>query len=188
MEENKNHYGWIIGFFAVLLVLSYLASGPTTPRAYSPAENATSTQNGWLSSEEPGGQFSFLYPADFGTKYVSPVDWPPIARIVSEPFTCIPAGTPTARSGATRSKVVENKEFCITEVVEGAAGSTYTQSAYAFAYGTSTAVLTFTTRHPQCANYPDPERGVCEAEQSALDLDLTVKQMVDTIAVVPDNN
>ncbi len=187
MEENKRHYGWIIGFFAVLLVFSYLASRPTTPLPSSPLGNATSSREGWLTALEDD-QFTFLYPADFDTTYISPVDWPPVAELVSEPFSCSPAGVTTARSGATRSRIIDNKELCITEVVEGAAGSTYTQRAYAFAYGTSTAILTFTTRHPQCANYPDPERSVCEAEQNSLDLDLVVRQIVDTISLVPNND
>ncbi len=186
MEENKHHYGWIIGFFGVLLVLSYMASAPTTPLPSPILESATSTREGWL--QEQGNQFTFLYPADFDTEYISPVDWPPVGKLIPQPFTCSSAGVPGDRAGGTRSRIIENKEFCITEVVEGAAGSTYTQRAYAFAYGTSTATLTFTTRHPQCANYSDPERGLCEAEQNFIDLDVLVKRMVDTISLVPDNN
>jgi hypothetical protein len=85
------------------------------------------------------------------------VDWPPKVQIVDKPFTCNAAG----------KVVINDQTYCATKESEGAAGSIYTQYAYAIAWGTQTKIYTFSLKFVQCGNYPDEEKIACEKERSA---------------------
>jgi hypothetical protein len=61
---------------------------------------------------------------------------------------------------------IGGREYCVTKVSDGAAGSTYTQYAYATAEGNDkTKIFTFTLRFVQCMNYDDPEQAECLSER-----------------------
>lgn len=132
----------------------------------------------WLVYSDNATGVSFSYPETFETKYIHAVDWPPQAQILKQPYACAEAGVEIERAGKTEKRLVDNREYCRTTVVGGAAGSTYTQYAYAFSSNNSTAILTFTIRAVQCANYDEVERVACEGEREAFDID----GMVDRIA------
>jgi hypothetical protein len=94
------------------------------------------------------------------------VDWPPQITIVDQEYSCLEAGSPTDRAGQTRKEQgPSGKEYCVSQVSEGAAGSTYTQYAYGFPFENKTAIFTFTIRTPQCLNYDEPNASGCVAEQ-----------------------
>lgn len=131
----------------------------------------TATENG----------VTFQYPETLLTTYIHTQDWPPQVQVLNKPFTCTEAGSETARAGKTEKRLVDNRGYCRTSIVEGAAGSIYTQYAYAFPKDGKTAIFTFSLRAVQCANYDDPQKTVCENERSAFDLDSTVDRMARTL-------
>jgi tryptophan-rich sensory protein len=132
---------------------------------------------------------TFQYPETLLTQYIHEVDWPPQIQVLNEPFTCTEAGEETTRAGKTEKRLVDDREYCRTSIVEGAASSIYTQYAYAFPlYSTGstqadrkTAIFTFTTRATQCGNYDETERNVCENERETLDLDSVVDRMARSV-------
>jgi hypothetical protein len=65
------------------------------------------------------------------TKYIKAVDWPPKIEITNGRFSCTEAGAENAPAGLTERKNIGGVEYCVTRESEGAAGSTYTQYAYA---------------------------------------------------------
>jgi hypothetical protein len=137
---------------------------------------------------------SFKYPENPVTSelstntavYISIVDWPPQIQIINERFACIEAGLETGRAGRTTRAIVNGHEYCVTTIQEGAAGSVYTQYAYAFPFTTSnstskTAIFTFTMRFPQCLNYNPPQRSQCQQAQASFDVNKVVDQMARTV-------
>lgn len=141
--------------------------GTVATMTYMPA--GVQAVDDWLDSTD--GATTFRYPENLGTKYVSTVDWPPKFTTTNEPHVCTSGGAEVERAGATREVMVNESTYCETTVVEGAAGSTYTQYAYARpAGGTETQIMTFTLRAPNCGNYDEPERSVCQSEHDTFDL------------------
>ena len=125
-------------------------------------------------------EFSFRYPGEIGSDYVDVTDWPPQAQLLDDDFTCTEGGEATARAGETESVTIGGREYCRTIIIEGAAGSTYTEYAYAFEHEGGTAIITFSTRMPQCENYDGDEQIACEVEQADFDADTLADQMADT--------
>lgn len=168
--------------YAALIVLA-LALGAAAWLALRPdAEPPPGTKAppaGWGTVEAEG--MSFSYPADIGMDYVSTVDWPPSLQVIDEPFSCVEAGEEIARAGRTERVARGDAEYCRTLIFEGAAGSVYRQYAYALSRGQGTALLTFSLRYPQCANYDDPEQTACRTEQETLDVDALADQIARTL-------
>lgn len=123
----------------------------------------------------------FQYPETLLTKYINTQDWPPQVQVLNEPFTCTEAGEETARAGKTEKRLVDDREYCRTSIVEGAAGSIYTQYAYAFPKDGKTIIFTFSFQAVQCANYDNLQKTACENERSAFDLDSVVDRMARSI-------
>jgi hypothetical protein len=121
---------------------------------------------------------SFQYPDNLGTTFISPVDWPPAATVSDQPYSCTQAGSETAPAGQTVEKTFNGRAYCVTKESQGAAGSIYTQYAYAYAMDSKTAILTFSLRFVQCANYDDPQMTACKNEQASFDID----NLADSIA------
>jgi len=124
---------------------------------------------------------TFQYPEILLTEYINAVDWPPQVQVLNEAFTCTEAGSETARAGQTIKRMVDDRIYCVTKESEGAAGSIYTNYAYAFPKDRKTIIFTFSLRAVQCANYDDPQKIACENERSAFDLDSTVNRMARSI-------
>ncbi len=121
---------------------------------------------------------SFSYPENLPTQYIYTVDWPPKIQVINEPYSCTAAGSETARAGQTESVTINGHPYCVTKVTEGAAGSIYTQYAYAFPYNSKTVILTFSLRFVQCGNYSGMESAACETERASF----TVDNVIDGIA------
>lgn len=108
-------------------------------------------------------------------KYISTVDWPPKAVTFKEAYSCTSAGQQEARAGKTEERTVEGKKYCVTEETEGAAGSVYHTYAYKTSMGQGNVVImTFSIRQVQCGNYPQPQMGECQKEQSSFDIDTAI--------------
>ncbi len=150
-------------------------SGPNCEFSVCSEENndiwKTATSNG----------ITFQYPKTLFTEYIHTVDWPPQVQVLNELFICTEAGTETARAGQTVKRMVDDRTYCVTKESEGAAGSIYTNYAYAFPKDGKTIILAFSLRAVQCANYDNPQKTACENERSAFDLDSTVDRMARSI-------
>ncbi len=129
-------------------------------------------------------KITFEFPAGIPTEYIHTVDWPPIIQTIAEKLSCTEAGTETTRAGKTEKKIINGRTFCKTQVTEGAAGSVYTQYAYAFAGNDpehETTILTFTLRAVQCANYDEDKRSACEKERASFDIDSIITNSIKNL-------
>ncbi|MCF7846318.1 MAG: hypothetical protein K9L85_03700 [Candidatus Peribacteraceae bacterium] len=123
---------------------------------------------GWSTQTDSG--FSFRYPVDFGSEFITTVDWPPKITFQNGNFSC---------SGETHS--IDGNDFCLNKTAEGAAGSVYSTYRYSREYNTQILTLDFTIREPQCPNYPEPKISQCTADQANLNLDSIVGTIVASI-------
>ncbi len=156
----------IVVCLVVVFALSYFfIPKPTNAPVTNPASNNNQNQE----------------PVELNTKYIHPVDWPPQIQITSEPFTCTEAGSPIERAGQTKKEIINGREYCVTQVVEGAAGSTYTQYAYAADANGKEVILTFTLQAVQCANYDEPQKTECANERTSFDIGQIVDKIFQTI-------
>lgn len=153
-------------------------TGPKCEFAPCPAETGNSS---WKTIIDPKTGLSFQYPEKLSTKYIDVVDWPPQIQVLNKPFTCTETGSEIAPAGKTEKRMVGSNAYCLTQESEGAAGSTYTQYAYAFSRDSQTIIFTFTLRAVQCANYDDPQKTACENERSAFNPDIIADQMASSI-------
>ncbi|HEX6998415.1 MAG TPA: hypothetical protein VF322_09735 [Gammaproteobacteria bacterium] len=152
------------------------------PRA---AQDAGAVPAGWERYSDAARGVSFSYPPGLGTTYIHVVDWPPQAAVEPGPFTCLAAGEETARAGRTEPVTVDGRTYCVTRVMEGAAGSVYTLYAYAMPAGDDVAILTFSVRAVQCGNYDEPARSACERERAELSMNEIVDRIARTLQVRP---
>ena len=137
----------------------------------------------WKVATDGAMGISFRYPETLGMTYLRALDWPPQFRVSSEPFSCTEAGSVVARAGKTELRNVGGQTYCVTTRIEGAAGSIYTQYAYAVNKNPQTWIFTATTRATQCGNYPEPQKTVCEREREAFDFDTLMNRVIRTAAV-----
>ena len=119
---------------------------------------------------------SFMYPADFGSLYITPVDWPPTLTIGQALVPCL------ERSDPTELRTVNGKTYCITREEEGAAGSVYTRYTYEFEYGGGPLELKFSVREVQCTNYDEPQQSTCITEQDLFNADIIFENIVESIS------
>lgn len=116
------------------------------------------------------------------TKYISPVDWPPSARILDgEQYSCTEAGREIERGGETGRVLIEDREYCVTKTSEGAAGSIYRQYAYIREIGGTPIAATFSFRFVQCLNYDEPQQSECKAEQESFDINPTIHRFFEKV-------
>lgn len=135
-----------------------------------------------ISTDEQRG-ISFRYPETLGTIYMRAYDWPPKVAVTNGPFECLAAGSEIERAGRTEPRTVNGRTYCVTKESEGAAGSIYTQYAYAVDRGDTVLIFTATVRATQCANYDDTHRIQCEQERAAFDLDTLMDKIIQTVAI-----
>ncbi len=184
-EKKKLYFGAAIVFaFIVLLIILKTSVDPKPEPATintEPVATHPTVPDDWLTSSSGGVTFS--YPANFKTTYYKPFDWPPQVQILNQAYSCNEAGAPGERTGETDMKVINGREYCVTRVTEAAAGTVYNQFAYAYALDANrTAVLTFTTRHPNCGVYSDPQRTACEEELQKFSIDDVIGEIVETLS------
>lgn len=142
--------------------------------------------SGWKTFSDSANKISFKYPAGIDTQFISVVDWPPKVQITDGPFTCTEAGTETGQAGQTSRQTIDGRDYCVTRESEGAAGSTYTQYAYATKLPqlpNKTVIFTFSLRFVQCDNYDEPQKTSCKEERASFDIGPVVGAMARSVAV-----
>lgn len=169
----------LVVILATILTRFFIKEKPVTV----PANTSSSTQlvipENWLSGENGG--FSFKYPENFNTKYISPVDWPIKVNVYEQEYSCLEAGTEVLPAGQTKKENINGKEYCVTRESEGAAGSVYTNYAFAMPYEGKTLIMTFTSRATQCMNYDNPEQTECLNERESFDISPLIDQIASTL-------
>lgn len=162
------------------LIIFYLVKQPAPQQPPNEAPSAPVDTTGW--DHGTSGGMTFSYPADLGTSYISPVDWPPTFTLHPESYACVDAGSEIETAGRSEEISVGGHVYCRTIETEGAAGSTYRQYAYVAARGSGTAIMTFTLRSVQCGNYDEPNKSACEAEQNSFSVDTLADTMFMTLS------
>lgn len=73
---------------------------------------------------------------------------------------------------------IAGQKYCIGAFSEGAAGSIYTEYIYTTVIDDNVYLVQFIARYPNCSNYPETERNMCERERESFDLDALVDQEI----------
>jgi hypothetical protein len=136
---------------------------------------------GWKTFSDDAQGVSFQYPDQLNTTYIHSVDWPPQIAVANGPLICTESGSEIMQGGQTQQITINNRTYCLTKGSEGAAGSVYTQYAYAFPKNDKVLILTFTLQSVQCANHDDPKKTECENERTAFDISSTVDRMAQSV-------
>lgn len=125
----------------------------------------------------------FEYPEKLYTQYIRIIDWPPQINIIEQGFSCIEAGSEIERAGKTEKITIDNQEYCVTKVSEGAAGSVYTQYAYAYPKNNETIIFTFSLKFVQCYNYDELEKSLCEDERNNFDINQIISDVIKSAVI-----
>jgi len=134
-----------------------------------PVANSIDTSK-WQTSSDRSDGVTFKYPVTLPTVYIHATDWPPKVAVASSAFSCTAGGKATDQAGLTVEESFNGANYCITRQSEGAAGSIYTNYAYATELQNKLVILTFTIREVQCGNYPEPQMTACNKERAGFDL------------------
>lgn len=190
MTNTARNFLWGIIGLIVLIVLVVLfvrwGRGGIPNTGDNNTNTASSTMAGWSDSSDTARGIDFKYPQDLGTKYIQAFDWPPQVAVIDGPLQCTEAGTTTARTGKTTQQTINGHVYCVTRIDEGAAGSIYSQYAFARQMEDGrVAILTFTLRSPQCGNYDDPKKTECQNEESNFNIGSVIDQIFSTLKLGP---
>ncbi len=139
---------------------------------------------GWKTKIDTDAKVEFKYPESIGKNFISTTDWPPVWRVYNDKLKCTETGTGEARIPETKIISINNNNYCLSKVVDGAAGSTYIEYTYAKQVDNKAVVLTFTLRYPQCDNYNEPSKTICKAERVAFNLDNLVDHIFETLKFI----
>jgi hypothetical protein len=120
----------------------------------------------------------FVFPETLSTKYVSTVEWPPLVQVKKGTFVCEESGSDVVGVGRVEKRLVNGREYCVTTLREGAAGSTYSKYTYVFARGAEVVTMQFTLRAVTCENYDEPAQSECKVERAAFSVDAMIDQIV----------
>lgn len=139
----------------------------------------------WISSTPGDNDFLFLYPERIPTTFISAVTWPPEVVRADSRYKCVESATSTG-GVITTKHMVGDREYCVTESSEGAAGSMYRTFEYNFQFGGEPYRTVFTLRYPQCDNYDEPQKSACKAEQGSYSVDELVDRIAQSIQKIPE--
>lgn len=138
----------------------------------------------WVTYTDSAKRFSFRYPAEVPTKFMSAQAWPPTITIATGTFGCTPNDSPTATTGRVTQRMIGDQLYCVEAQSEGAAGSTYITYRYTTALGKELVAANFVWREVQCANYDDPAKTDCEQERTTFNLNTLIDQIVATVVLL----
>jgi hypothetical protein len=130
----------------------------------------------WTYSEPNAQGVQFQYPRTLPTRYISaPAEgWPPQVVLEGGEYSC----------AEEQQRMIGDREYCVVETSEGAAGSTYRTYEYIAAQGDFLARVKFTLQFPQCGNYGEDEQPACETEQSTFDVDGLADRIASSIRML----
>lgn len=126
---------------------------------------------------------SFEYSEIPSVSYIGPLKWPPHIEIKDTLYSCVERGLSTSSLGKIEKRVINSHQYCVTTLVEGAMGSKYTTYSYSWDKDGLVAILTFTIRSVQCANYDEPKKSQCEQQQTIFDVDTIADRVAQSIKI-----
>lgn len=191
MDTLSKKLIWFAGAVIVVVLILLFASTAGRPQVplQTPPQNLPQNQTppvGWVATSTvapDGTNVTFYYPPLLSTKYVRAVDWPPALAFQNQPFACTESGSKILPAGQTRLETVSGNQYCVTRESQGAAGSIYTNYAYAFPTQNRESIFTFSLQYPQCVNYDEPKRSECQNEEDSFDIGPIVDQIVHTLTL-----
>ncbi len=158
------------------------AVGRTEPNCeFAPCPVVATTTDDRLTFVSDKNEFSFLYPKEIGTTYISTEAWPPVVTSTAATTLICNATGDGVTAGQKQAKVINNRDYCVTTMSEGAAGSIYTTYNYETLVNEKMFTVTFTLRSVQCMNYDQPKQGECLAEREKFNPDELVAPLVESI-------
>ena len=133
----------------------------------------------------------FDIPEQLDAEYISAQDWkieiydqedqyPSDFEVFDGQVDCQETPPEDSFPGRMSKTLINNKVYCIKAFSEGAAGSVFTEYAYATVINNNLVIVNFVARYPQCPNYDDPQRTECEQERETFNLDLVVDQILQS--------
>ncbi len=168
----------------VVIILALAVVYSFKSKTNAPEPSPTPTVSGWQTFNDSARGIQFQYPETLGTKYIqTTTEWPPSVSLKSGSYACSPSGAEVMLGGQTQEKIIGGQTYCITKESEGAAGSTYTTYSYSFTLNGKVATLTFVLRYPQCANYEEPSKSECGAEENSFDVNTLADKIASTVTV-----
>ncbi len=180
---------WVPPLVAVILKHEGIYQSADIPEAVPTISNVSDHGMGnmekwnWVLSETSPQGTQFMYPSPLPTRYVKAQAWPPLVEMTADEFSCI-EGNMVASDGSPKHferRVLGEHTYCVATSVEGAAGSTYTNYEYFIPQGDFVVRVAFTLQTPQCLNYDEPERGLCQEEQASFNVDALVDRVASSI-------
>ena len=147
-------------------------------------ENGNDLWNTFIDEEQ---NIKFEYPKELIAEYTSTVEWPPIISISEEKLACLE--TPLESSFPERTSLiqVDDREYCVEAMSEGAAGSVYTEYTYSTSLNEKLIKTSFTLQFPRCDNYDEDKKIECENEREVFDIDGIVDRIVKSVEYIEEN-
>lgn len=154
-------------------------TGPNCEFAACPPE--TSPPILWKTVSDAAQGFEYSYPETLGTKYIDANVWPPKVTVTDGKFSCETTSPSSSLPNMTTEPTIDSRVYCVTAVVEGAAGSAYMTYTYATEENGKIISLDFVLRYPRCINYDNPQKTECQIELDSFDLDGLIGQIVASL-------
>lgn len=177
------HFRLGVGLGLTLLLVTGAGCATITPPSSpntSPEDDDTPAAEGWETTTDTG--VTFAYPGDMDKTYIDAPDWPPQIQVMNQGYTCLEAGDEeSVPGGQTEERVINGDTYCVTTESDAGAGNYYSMYSYAFPKDDKTVIMSFSIHTVQCQNYDEPEQSACQDEQSDLDIDELVNDMVETL-------
>lgn len=147
-------------------------------------ENENDLWNTFVDQEQ---NIKFKYPKELIAEYTSTVEWPPIISISEEKVACLE--TPLESSFPERTSLiqVDDREYCVEAMSEGAAGSVYTEYTYSTSLNEKLIKTSFTLQFPRCDNYDEDKKIECENEREVFDIDGIIDKIVTSVEYIEEN-
>jgi hypothetical protein len=138
--------------------------------------------DGWVRSAPNAQGLTFAYPDPFPGTNVSTAEWPPVIEMTAGEYACAADGAATdGPFSSVHERIIDGRTYCVREMREGAAGSTFVTYEYATARDGAILRAVFTLRFVQCGNYDEPQMDACAAEQAAFDVDALASRIMESI-------
>lgn len=172
--------------FGIFMLAGFFYLGYSYLKTPAKVVNLSAVKNyEWVEQNNTEAGVSFKYPQTLLTQYMHVQDWPPQIVVSNNIFSCTQAGSEIAPGGKSILHIINMHTYCVTTEMQGAAGSMYTQYAYAAEKNGQTLIATFSIRAVQCGNYEEPKKTECEQERASFDLDTVVDQIFESIKFLP---
>jgi hypothetical protein len=155
--------------------------GRTGPNCeFAPCPSVSEPTSIWKTVSDTAEGFEYSYPETLGTKYIDANVWPPKVTVADGKFSCETTSPASSLPNVVTEPTIDNRVYCVTAVVEEAAGSAYITYTYATEENEKIISLDFVLRYPRCINYDDSQKTECQIELDSFDLDGLVGQIAAT--------